>query len=155
MEPVSHHGKTNHLLGQMSLEQVYPHRILTSFFLKLAWTSVKTLAIELVGHHVHGICSNLEFQRHFCKKFTWTSVKTVAIKPVGHHGQNAIFKVKQYPKKNSDLNFFKKFHGRLLRPLLWSQLALTSKTAHFQCQTSPGNSNVIFSKNLHGRPLRP
>ncbi|KAG5608029.1 hypothetical protein H5410_019310 [Solanum commersonii] len=63
--------------------------------------------------------------------------------------------------------FSKKIHGRPLRPYLWSQLALTSKTSHFHGQTSPGagkppfcqfscaivighlvirNSNLIFAK---------
>jgi len=77
----------------------------------------------------------------------------------------------------SDLIFVKILRGRPLRPSLWSQLALTTKTSNFQGQTSPGagkppilpifmsysspyilviwNSDLIFAKILHGRPLRP
>ncbi|KAG5578677.1 hypothetical protein H5410_049304 [Solanum commersonii] len=64
-----------------------------------SWTSVKTLAIELVGPHgqkpvgphdqnipfsrsnepqtVHGLFGDLEFEAHFCQKIPWTSVKTL------------------------------------------------------------------------------
>jgi len=38
---------------------------------------------------------------------------------------------------NSDFIFAKILSGRSLRPYLWSQLALTAKMTHFQCQTIP------------------
>ena len=78
--------------------------------------------------------------------------------------------------QNSDLIFAKILPGRPLSSYLWSQLALTAKTAHFQGQTIPEagkppfylfscvifhgllsdlNSDIIFAKNVRGRPLRP
>ncbi|KAG5600582.1 hypothetical protein H5410_031952 [Solanum commersonii] len=62
------------------------------------------------------------------------------MKPVGQHDQNDPFSRSNDPKVvlwNSHVNFAKKFHRRLLRLSLWSHLALTSKTAHFNGQTSP------------------
>jgi len=78
---------------------------------------------------------------------------------------------------NADLIFVDILHVRPLRPLLWSQLALTAKTTHFEGQTSPRagkplilpifmcynspyffviwNYKIIFAKILRGRPLRP
>jgi len=40
--------------------------------------------------------------------------------------------------RNYDLIFARILHGRTLRPYLWSQLAVTAKTDHFQGQTIPG-----------------
>jgi len=78
---------------------------------------------------------------------------------------------------NSEHIFAKIIPARPLRPYLWSQLALTAKTSHFQGQTIPRvgkpplllificysspsflvirNSDLIFAKILPGRPFRP
>ncbi|KAG5569189.1 hypothetical protein H5410_058955 [Solanum commersonii] len=59
-----------------------------------SWMSVKTLAIESVGHdrkpihfQVHGFFGDPDFRRHFCRNFSWPSVKTLAMESVGHDGQ--------------------------------------------------------------------
>ena len=78
---------------------------------------------------------------------------------------------------NSDHIFAKIIPARPLRPYLWSQLALTAKTSHFQGQTIPRvgkpplllificysspsflvirNSDLIFAKILPGLLFRP
>ncbi|KAG5600593.1 hypothetical protein H5410_031963 [Solanum commersonii] len=145
-------AKTNHFLGQMSPRA----GILTSLFLKLTWMSVKTLANELLGHHgQHDPFSRSnephntdpEIQRQFFQKFTWTFVKTLAIKPVGHHSQNDPFS--RSNDCQSRRQFSQIFYGCPLRHLLWSQLALTSKTSHFQGQTSPGVGKTPHFANFH------
>lgn len=73
-------------------------------------------------------------------------------------------------------DYYQNWHGRLLRPCLWSLLVTTAKMTHFRGQTSPNvgkppislifvcysppsvlmiwNSNLIFVKNFNGRLLR-
>ncbi|KAG5600599.1 hypothetical protein H5410_031969 [Solanum commersonii] len=65
------------------------------------------------------------------------------MKPVGHHGQNDPFSRSNDPQ---NINFSKNCHGRPLTLFLLSQLAPTSKTAHFQGQMSPraGNPPLYF-----------
>ncbi|KAG5568918.1 hypothetical protein H5410_064081 [Solanum commersonii] len=117
---------------------------------------VKTLSTELVGFHgqnntfsrsndprIHGIFRDPEFRPHFCQNLTWTSVKTLSTEPVGTHGQDNPFSRSNDPLEqamdfleiqNSDIIFSKILPGHLLRHYLWSQLALTAKTDHFQGQ---------------------
>ncbi|KAG5582358.1 hypothetical protein H5410_052985 [Solanum commersonii] len=71
----------------------------------------------------------------------------LAIDPVGTNGQNGLFSRSNEPRssspsflviQNSEVIFAEIFHRRSLRPVLWSQFALTAKTAHFHGQTIPG-----------------
>ncbi|KAG5569109.1 hypothetical protein H5410_058875 [Solanum commersonii] len=115
---------------------------------------------------VHGFFGDQELRPHFCKNFSRTSVKTLPMELVGPHGQNGPFSRSNKPRS---------------KPYLWSQLALTAKTAHFQGHMIPGadltygsswpswpkrpifkvkrspkqNFIIIFAKILHERPLRP
>ncbi|KAG5613726.1 hypothetical protein H5410_013550, partial [Solanum commersonii] len=115
-------AKTAHFQGQTILGA----GILTSFSPKyFTWTSVKTLAMEPVGHPRQNnpfsrsnepwsrFTSDLEFDIIFAKIITWTSIKTLNMEPVAHHGQNdlcyethftprpkrPIFKVKRTPEQ--------------------------------------------------------
>ncbi|KAG5569108.1 hypothetical protein H5410_058874 [Solanum commersonii] len=56
--------------------------------------------------------------------------------------------------KSFDLIFAKILPGRLLRPYLWSQLALMAKTAHFQGQMNP-RANLTYVANWPSRPKWP
>lgn len=58
----------------------------------------------------------------------WTSVKTLIMDPIGHHDQNDLFSRSNELQKN--------LHGRPLKSYLWSQMLTTTKTTHFQGQTS-------------------
>ncbi|KAH0646397.1 hypothetical protein KY284_034281 [Solanum tuberosum] len=72
--------------------------------------------------------------------FAWTSIKTLPIEPVSPNGQNVTFSKSNDPGteiQNSNLIFAKILPRRPLTPYLWSQFALTAKTAHFQGQTIP------------------
>ncbi|KAG5588772.1 hypothetical protein H5410_049206 [Solanum commersonii] len=62
------------------------------------------------------------------------------------HEQSMNFLVIQ----NFNLIFTEFFCGCSLTPLLWSQLALTAKTTHFQGQTNPG-ANLIYGTSWPSR----
>ncbi|KAG5582350.1 hypothetical protein H5410_052977 [Solanum commersonii] len=148
-------------------------------------TSIKILVMEPVGpdgqnnlfsrsnEHQSSPCifGVLEFWRHFCQKISWTSIKTFVIEPVGPHDQNIPFSRSYDPRSRISTSFLPKFFMDL-----WSQLALTAKTTHFQgqtsleegkplilpvfvCYSSPSflviqNFDIIFAKFFLGRPLK-
>ncbi|KAH0755632.1 hypothetical protein KY290_025902 [Solanum tuberosum] len=51
--------------------------------------------------------------------------------------KHPILKFKCAPDQNSNFIFTKSFRGRLSRPKLWRQLALTAKTSHFEGRMCP------------------
>ncbi|KAG5600574.1 hypothetical protein H5410_031944 [Solanum commersonii] len=99
-------------------------------FQKISWTSVKTLAMELV---VYGIFGDLEFRHHFSKKNSLTSVNTLAMESVVPDGQNGPFSRSNEPPNSSPF---------LL--VYWIPMSILpknfmdAKTTHFQGQTNPG-----------------
>ncbi|KAG5574357.1 hypothetical protein H5410_054491 [Solanum commersonii] len=110
---------------------------------------------------VHGFFGDPEFRPHFCQNFTWTFVKTLPMEPVGPHSQNGPFSWSNDPRsrqtlyfadfRNPDFIFAKILPGRLLRPYLWSQLALTAKTPIFKGQTIPG-VDLTYGASWPSRP---
>ncbi|KAG5603467.1 hypothetical protein H5410_024959 [Solanum commersonii] len=84
-----------------------------------------------------------------------TSVKTLPMEPVGlSRPKQLIFKVKRSLEQKFDLIFANILPRRPLRPYLWSQLARTAKTAHFQGQIIPReepvgrhSQNILFSRS--------
>ncbi|KAG5613700.1 hypothetical protein H5410_013524 [Solanum commersonii] len=139
---------------------------------------------------VHEFFGDPEFHPHFYQNVTWTSVKSFSMEPVGPHGQNGLFsrsndhRSRQTPNfanfyltygaswpsrpkwpifkviRNFDLIFPKILPGHPLRPYLWSQLALTAKTSHFQLKSPEQTSflpNFTWTtvKTLPREPIDP
>ncbi|KAG5607802.1 hypothetical protein H5410_029294 [Solanum commersonii] len=125
---------------------------------------------------VHGLFGYLEFRVHFCQIFLWTSMKTLAVYSVSPHNQNLpfsrsnkprirygdscpsrperpIFKVRRTQDQNFELIFAKIICGRMLRPYLWSQLTLTTKTSYFHSQTNPG-ADLSYGSSRPSWPKR-
>ncbi|KAG5598312.1 hypothetical protein H5410_029682 [Solanum commersonii] len=110
---------------------------------KITWASVKTLAMEPVGHHGPNVpfsswsaqpkwriykvnrvpeksmrfYGHPEFRCHFCKKFTWTSIKTLVMDPVGHHYQNGPFTWSNEPRSRIPMSCLPKIYMELLYDL--------------------------------------
>ncbi|KAG5628344.1 hypothetical protein H5410_000061 [Solanum commersonii] len=116
-----------------------------------------------------------KFQHYYCQNFTWTTVKTFPMEPLVPHGQNGPFSSSKNPRVgkppflpifmcyssqyfiliwDSDHIFAKILPERPLRPYLWSQLALTTKTAHFQVLTSP-RADLTYGASWPSLPKRP
>ena len=89
-----------------------------NFCRNFSWTTVTTLAMELVSPHgqsitfwrskctpelvnppfcrfscaiVHGLFGDLQFRHIFCHNFLWTSIKTLDKEQVNHRGENVLF----------------------------------------------------------------
>ncbi|KAG5582357.1 hypothetical protein H5410_052984 [Solanum commersonii] len=125
-----------------------------------------------------------EFCCHFCQKNLWTSVKTLAMdqlaltvktthfqgqtnpkadldmESVGSHGQNNLFSRSYDPWSKIPSHFLPNFSWTFGKILAMVQLALTSKTAHFQGQMNPGaavelvdidSQNDLFSRSNEPR----
>ncbi|KAG5574358.1 hypothetical protein H5410_054492 [Solanum commersonii] len=135
------------------------------FNVKRALEQVNPLFCRFLCAIINGLFDDHELQYHYSLNISWTSSKTLAMEPVGPHGQNDPFSRLNKPRSGKPLfcqfsyaivhGFFgdpnvrppfyaKNFHGRPLRPFLWSQLAITTKTAHFEGQTNPGAVNPLF-----------
>ncbi|KAG5569107.1 hypothetical protein H5410_058873 [Solanum commersonii] len=139
-------AKTAYFLGQTIPREDY-------LWSQLALTA-KTAHFQgqMIPGAVNGIFGDPKFRTHFCQNFTSTSVKTLPMEPVGLHGQNGPFLRSTIPRvvneilgiQNSNPIFAKILPRRPSRPYLWSQLALTTKTAHFLGQTIPGAVHEFF-----------
>ncbi|KAG5600601.1 hypothetical protein H5410_031971 [Solanum commersonii] len=145
-------AKTSHFQGQRASEQVNPHvadirvlyftilfgvqEFLCHFCQKISWTSMKTLVMELVGHD----SQNGPFSR---------SNNLRIIEPVGIRDKNYPFSRSNEPYISPWIfvhtefchHLFQKFTWTSIKSLamelLYNQLPLTTKMAHFQGQTSP------------------
>ncbi|KAG5569106.1 hypothetical protein H5410_058872 [Solanum commersonii] len=107
---------------------------------QLALTAKTThFKIKMILEAVHGFFGDLIFRPHFCENFTWTSVKTLPMEPIGPYGQNVPF------SRSNDLQS-RILPGRSLRSYLWCQLALSTKTSHFQSQTIHGAAKPPFNR---------
>ncbi|KAG5578673.1 hypothetical protein H5410_049300, partial [Solanum commersonii] len=139
MEPDGPHVQNVPFQGQM-----IPRTDLTY---RASWPSRPKQSILKVNdpRAVYGMFGDPAFRPHFCKKFTWTSVKTLPMEPVGLHGHNGPFSKSNNPRSSDGASWPSRPKGPIfkvkrfaeqtfVKNLLWSQLDLTTKTAHSQCQ---------------------
>ncbi|KAG5569105.1 hypothetical protein H5410_058871 [Solanum commersonii] len=128
MEPVGPHGQNDPKVKGSRANLTYG----------ASWPSRPKWPILKVKHSPEQSMEFLVIQNSdliFAKNFTWMTVSTLPMEPVSPHGQNVngILVI-----QNSDPIFAKILPRHPSRPYLWSQLALTAKTAHFLGQTFPG-----------------
>ncbi|KAG5569186.1 hypothetical protein H5410_058952 [Solanum commersonii] len=119
-------SKLAHFHGQAAPEQRH-------FCRNISWTSVKTLAMELIGHDLktdpfsRSNDPRSGFLASFLPKFSWTSVKTLVMKPVGSNGKIGPFSRSNDPRSRMSIVTLAK-----------EPLVTMSNPANFQGQSIPG-----------------
>ncbi|KAG5613684.1 hypothetical protein H5410_013508, partial [Solanum commersonii] len=147
------------------------------FLPKFLWTSIKTLAMDLVSPHGQNIPfsrSNKprKFLAHFCRNFSWKSVKTLAMDSISPHSQNIPFSRSNIPRSSTflpkffvdireDFSYGANWPSRPKCPIFkakrtMEQLAFTAKTSYFQTQTFHGaDLSLSYASSWPSRPKRP